>query len=84
MAHETEGEFDSGNPRADVTHLMSYEPDGAVFGRSSGGRYGVGVYLGLEVPRSVAHRRDLDMKEGSKRELGGIPAEHCTHRVENF
>ena len=84
MAHETEGQFDSDDPRADVTHLVSYEPGGAIFRRSWGGRYRVLLYPGLEVRRLVAHRRYLDMEEGSKRELGGVPVERSTHCFENF
>ena len=62
MAREPESQLDSDDPRADVTHLVSYEPEGAIFGRSGGGRYRGLVYPGLEVWRPGAHRRDLDMK----------------------
>ena len=84
MARETERQVDSGDPRADVTHLMGYEPDGAVLGRSRGGRYRLCASLGLEFPRLRACRRDLDMKDGSTWEVRGVPVECCTHRLENF
>ena len=84
MAREPESQLDSDDPRADVTHLVSYEPGGAIFGRSWLSRYRVLVYPGLEVGRLVAHRRYLDIEEGSKRELGGILVERSTYCLENF
>jgi len=73
MAREAEGQVDSDDPGADVTDLVSYEPDGAIFSDIFG-----------EVRRLVAHRLYLDMEEGSKRELGAVPVERSTRRIEYF
>ena len=73
MTREAEGQVDSDDPGADVTHLVSYEPDGAIFSDIFG-----------DVLRLFAHRRYLDMEARSKRELSAVPVERSTRRIENF